>query len=148
LGKGYQMQVAKLKKPAFINDLFLVPDQADSSKLNVLLSRFFKEKAYDILQDRLQVYAKKMDLYPTQFFLSNAKARWGSCSSLGVIRLNWRLIFTPFFALDYVVIHELAHLKELNHGLHFWSLVKEHDVNYKVAEKWLKGHRQLLGVLR
>lgn len=148
LGKSYQIQEAKVKRPSFADDIFLIPAMLESLTLKKMLTRFFKEKALDILQDRLHFYADHMMLFPSQFLLSNAKARWGSCTSKGVIRLNWRLVFAPLYAVDYVVIHELAHLKEMNHGPNFWALVKRFDANYKDAEAWLKGHRQLLRVLR
>lgn len=74
----------------------------------------------------------------------NQKSRWGSCSRRGTISLNWRLIQTPAFVLDYLIFHELAHLRHMNHSHRFWDEVERLVPDYRVAERWLKTNRQLL----
>jgi predicted metal-dependent hydrolase len=74
----------------------------------------------------------------------NQKSRWGSCSRRGTISLNWRLIQTPAFVLDYLILHELAHLRHMNHSQRFWQEVERLCPEYCVAEQWLKSNRQLL----
>jgi hypothetical protein len=74
----------------------------------------------------------------------NQKSRWGSCSRKGTISLNWRLIQTPAFVSDYIILHELAHRKQMNHSNKFWQEVERLCPDYFLAERWLKGHRQLL----
>lgn len=68
----------------------------------------------------------------------NQRTRWGSCSRHGVISLNWRLVQTPESVRDYVILHELAHLKHLNHSPRFWAEVKRICPDYETAERWLK----------
>ena len=74
----------------------------------------------------------------------NQRSRWGSCSRHGTISLNWRLVQTPAFVRDYIVLHELAHLRELNHSRRFWREVARLCPNFAEAEKWLKNHAGLL----
>jgi len=70
--------------------------------------------------------------------LSSARTRWGSCSADGSIRLNWRLVHFPLDIVDYVIAHELAHLRELNHGTRFWQIVGDLFPEYERARAWLR----------
>jgi len=72
------------------------------------------------------------------------KSRWGSCSRRGTISLNWRLIQTPDFVRDYIILHELAHLREMNHSPRFWRAVIEFCPGYRDAERWLRAHSDIL----
>ncbi len=74
----------------------------------------------------------------------NQRSRWGSCSRRGTISLNWRLVQTPEFVRDYIVLHELAHLREMNHSPRFWREVARLCPNFVEAEKWLKANAGLL----
>jgi predicted metal-dependent hydrolase len=77
--------------------------------------------------------------------IRNQRTRWGSCSRRGTLSLNWRLIQTPAFVSDYVCLHELAHLVEMNHSVRFWRQVERMCPDYRTAERWLKDHPELLG---
>jgi predicted metal-dependent hydrolase len=72
------------------------------------------------------------------------RSRWGSCSIKGTISLNWRLIQTPDFVRDYIILHELMHLREMNHSRRYWNWVEKACPNYRDAEAWLKQHKDLL----
>ena len=74
----------------------------------------------------------------------NQKSRWGSCSRRGTISLNWRLIQTPASVRDYIILHELMHLREMNHSARFWREVERVCPDYEAAERWLKQHSGLL----
>lgn len=74
----------------------------------------------------------------------NQKSRWGSCSRRGTISLNWRLIQTPASVRDYIILHELMHLREMNHSARFWREVESVCPDYELAERWLKQHSALL----
>jgi len=76
----------------------------------------------------------------------NQRSRWGSCSESGTISLNWRLVQTPDFVRDYIIYHELMHLREMNHSARFWARVEEVCPGWKDAEKWLKRNGSLLGL--
>jgi len=73
----------------------------------------------------------------------NQRSRWGSCSRHGTISLNWRLVQTPTFVRDYIILHELAHLKEMNHSKRFWREVARLCPDFGRAERWLKEHPDL-----
>jgi predicted metal-dependent hydrolase len=74
----------------------------------------------------------------------NQRSRWGSCSRRGTISLNWKLIQAPPFVPDYIILHELMHLRQMNHSARFWQEVERVCPNYKTAEKWLKQNSGLL----
>ena len=74
----------------------------------------------------------------------NQRSRWGSCSRRGTVSLNWRLIQTPPFVRDYIILHELMHLRQMNHSTHFWQEVKSVCPGYEAAENWVKQHSALL----
>jgi predicted metal-dependent hydrolase len=76
----------------------------------------------------------------------NQRSRWGSCSSTGTISLNWRLVQTPDFVRDYIIHHELMHLREMNHSARFWARVAEVCPGWRDAEHWIKRNGSLLGL--
>jgi predicted metal-dependent hydrolase len=76
--------------------------------------------------------------------IRNQRSRWGSCSARRTISLNWRLIQTPGFVRDYIIVHELMHLREMNHSPRFWACVKQICPDYERAEGWLRQHNDLL----
>jgi predicted metal-dependent hydrolase len=76
----------------------------------------------------------------------NQRSRWGSCSANGTISLNWRLVQTPDFVRDYIIYHELMHLREMNHSARFWARVEEVCPGWRDAERWIKRNGSLLGL--
>jgi predicted metal-dependent hydrolase len=78
-----------------------------------------------------------MDVEYKQLELRNQRTLWGSCSTTGTLSLNWRMVMAPPDIVDYVVIHELAHLIEADHNREFWRIVGEHDPDYKRHADWL-----------
>jgi len=97
-----------------------------------------KKQALSDFTRRIALLAAKLGVETPQLFLSNARSRWGSCNSRGEVRLNWRLLQAPPHIINYVVAHELAHLKEMNHSAQFWATVERIYPDYKTAEKELK----------
>lgn len=92
---------------------------------SVVLEKALREKARTIFSQRLAHYAPALGVTTPPLRLSSARTRWGSCSHHGGISLNWRLVFMPLAVIDYVVAHELAHLREMNHSPRFWSVVEQ-----------------------
>jgi len=108
----------------FVGDrLHLWPSPATNA--NQLLEKALREKARAVFTERLALHAPLLGVAPPPLRLSAARTRWGSCSHHGGIALNWRLIFMPLPVIDYVVAHELAHLREMNHSPRFWAVVEE-----------------------
>lgn len=108
------------------------------------ITRFFQRTARTYFAERVAVWSQRMGLVPERLSLSSARGRWGSCSSSGALRLNWRLMQAPPAVIDYVVIHELAHLAELNHSPRFWAIVEQHCPAWVSHRDWLKHHGNLL----
>lgn len=99
---------------------------------------FYKRRAYDHLAERLDSYEKMMELSAGMMQIRKMKRRWGSCSSSGVITFNSHLIQLPEALIDYVVVHELAHLKEMNHSKAFYAVVESVLPDYKHRQKAMK----------
>lgn len=99
---------------------------------------FYKEKSKEIITPIVEEKSKVMQLFPTSLKYRNNKSRWGSCSYKNGINLNINLLKFPIEVIEYVVIHELAHIKHKNHSKKFWSLVEKYSPNYKECEKILK----------
>ena len=99
---------------------------------------WYKKQASLDFTRRLEVFAAKLDVDTPPLTLSNAQSRWGSCNSRGQVRLSWRLLQAPPHIINYVICHELAHLKQMNHSAKFYAVVEALFPNYKAAEKELK----------
>ncbi|MCL6525220.1 MAG: M48 family metallopeptidase [Thermoflavifilum sp.] len=108
-----------------------------------LLERWYRLKAREIITGRVRVISEELNLSYNRIFIKNQKTRWGSCSGLKNLNFNWRLVMAPLPVIDYIVLHELLHLKEPNHSTRFWSLVEKYCPEYRNFKKWLRdnGHR-------
>lgn len=103
-----------------------------------------KQKALGIVQERLQHFNKFYGYKWNRIFIKNQKTRWGSCSKKGNLNFNYRIALLPPEAADYIIVHELCHLKEFNHSQNFWNLVKVAIPNYKEIRNNLKNNRFIL----
>ena len=105
---------------------------------------WYKKQARQVLEERVQRYAAHYNLTYQQIKISSARTRWGSCSSNGTLSFSWRLVMAPLPVIDYVVIHELAHLIEKNHSKNFWNQVAAMMGDYTKYTRWLKENGFLL----
>ena len=115
--------------------------EADSMKIQPLSEaeqRLYRDKAREIFEQKVSYYAQMMGVSYGRIAIRDQKTRWGSCSGEGNLNFNWRLIFAPAGVLDYVVVHELAHRKEINHSPRFWKVVEDTMPEYRKYQKWLK----------
>jgi predicted metal-dependent hydrolase len=103
-----------------------------------VLEKALREQARERFAERLAHYAPLLGVTPPRLSLSSAKTRWGSCSLRSGIHLNWRLIHFPPAVIDYVVAHELAHLREMNHSARFWEIVAGLYPDYRAERLELK----------
>jgi predicted metal-dependent hydrolase len=109
---------------------------------------WLKKEAKRELQRASDEYAQKMGVRYSRLTLRDTQSRWGSCSASGALSYSWRLILAPDEVLDYVCAHEVAHLKQMNHGPKFWALVAAHCPHMERARDWLKkdgSHLHLIG---
>ncbi|MES2965314.1 MAG: SprT family zinc-dependent metalloprotease [Bdellovibrionota bacterium] len=109
-------------------------------ELRPLLVKFYQKAGRELLTARVERYANAMSLFPSGLSFRSQKTRWGSCSSKGRISLNWRLIVAPLDVIDYVVVHELAHLVHYDHSKAFWQLVGTQFADHRVRRRWLREH--------
>ncbi len=110
------------------------------------VTAWLQEQALACFRERVAHYAPLLVVHEPEIHLSNARTRWGSCHPDGRVYLNWRLIQMPLRLLDYVVVHELAHLKEINHSQRFWQTVACVVPDYAARKREIRteGHRYLL----
>ena len=113
------------------------PQHIESKNIMQAIQEFYKHHGKNLLTQKIHFYSKQMNLYPSKISFRAQKSLFGSCSEDGHISLNWTLVASPHFVMDYVVIHELAHLRYLKHSKKFWKYVKQYTP-YLKAEKWLK----------
>ena len=117
-----------------------LPRDADPQQIKDRVQGWLQQEATRVFGERLPVYAARLGVAFRAYSLSSAATRWGSCSSDGRIRLNWRLIHFPLSIVDYVVAHELAHLREMNHSPRFWKTVESIFPEFREARKTLRQH--------
>src|SRR3989338_10869369 len=111
-----------------------------------ILTAWYKEKAYQKISERAGWYSSLCGLKYNKVKISDAQKRWGSCSAKGNLNFSWRLIMAPLRVIDYVVVHDLAHLEEKNHSKTFWNKVKIMQPDYEQHKDWLKENRHLLDI--
>ena len=137
----FEQKTSKIK-PVLAYEVFLLHGRVEPLvfKDNTLASikKFYLKYAKVYLLNRLSEIANALGFNYNCAFISSAKSRWGSCDVKGNIRLNWRLLLLPHHIQDYVIIHELCHLKQLNHSKQFWASVQAILPNYKKTKKELK----------
>ncbi len=109
-----------------------------------LTQSWFKEKAKNLIEKRVKEYCEEFDLKHSGVRISNARRRWGSCGARNNLNFTWRLIMAPSKAIDYVIIHEIAHIKHKDHSKRFWRLVESMMPDYEKHDKWLEENRFLL----
>jgi predicted metal-dependent hydrolase len=108
--------------------------------LKSLLECWYRAQAATILEQKAQEFAAAFGVRYSRFSIRAQRTRWASCSHRGTLSFNWRLIMAPEAVVDYVVIHEVAHLKEMNHTKRFWQLVAERCPSWREHKKWLDDH--------
>ena len=117
-----------------------LPPDASDTQLKDRVQAWLQNEARALFRERLAIFEARLGVRHRALRLSSAKTRWGSCSADGRILLNWRLIHFPLSSIDYVVAHELAHLKEMNHGPRFWATVATVLPDYATARDHIRRH--------
>lgn len=111
-----------------------------ANRLNPILEQWYRCQAEVIIKKKASELSDMLGVTFNRLTIRGARTRWGSCSQKGTLNFNWRLAMAPEPVINYVVIHELAHLKEMNHTNKFWQLVAEHCPCWREHRKWLKEH--------
>jgi predicted metal-dependent hydrolase len=109
-----------------------------------LLEPWLRARAREFVEERVAARAAEMGIAASRLTIRDQKTRWGSASARRTLSFSWRLVMCPPWVLDYVVVHELAHLKVAGHSLRFWRLVEKHHPDSRQARAWLRDHHDEL----
>ena len=142
LGRNYRLKVSRgTDREVKLKGGYLevsLPKKPKDGDIRSALVEWYEQHALDRLTEKTNRYAGIMGVSPNSISVRDYKARWGSCSSKGEISYNWRIIIAPHHIVDYVVVHELCHLKHPNHSPAYWKSVKREVPDYEVCRHWLK----------
>jgi predicted metal-dependent hydrolase len=142
LGRQYRIELTEENCEIKFEQKFLIPrNLADKS---AAFKKWFMTKAEEKILPRVALHAKNLGVTYKQAKIGDGKYRWGSCTPNDNVIFNWRLIKAPMFVIDYVVVHELAHLIESNHTPEFWNIVRAQAPGMEKAKAWLQKHGALL----
>ncbi|MFN8432872.1 MAG: SprT family zinc-dependent metalloprotease [Anaerolineales bacterium] len=140
LGQEYELRLVPPQRPALKFDGGFTLSTSAKARAEQAFTQWYKTQALAVFTERVNHYANQHGLSPKQVKVNSAKTRWGSCTSTGTINFTWRLVMAPLEVIDYVVLHELAHLKIQNHSPRFWKLVESLCPDFKRHRKWLRDH--------
>jgi predicted metal-dependent hydrolase len=157
LGRHYRLKVHKnettinptlsFKQGRFIAEI--PTNMTDDNKV-IKLSRLFKEwyitQGNRKIEERLNFYCPKMELEPSKIAFKEQQKRWGTCTKEGAVYLNWRIMMAPMSVVDYVLVHELAHLKYADHSADYWRFVRSILPDYEQKKDWLRINGQILTI--
>lgn len=143
LGSNYAIIKDTVDTVEVSGNELVIPENYDIEAMTTWL----KEQAMQIISERVALYANVMGATPGVIKLSEAKARWGSCSTRNNLNFAWRLVMAPLSVIDYVVVHELSHIAYKNHSPAFWARVKTVLPNYVDEQEWLKTNKRLMEII-
>ncbi len=148
LGKELTISVEhKDSRPAMVRlekNRLVVNLDGGGYDLATAIEAWYKFQVNVVLKQRLEYWSNLMQIEFCSYKARGQKTRWGSCSRSGNLSFNWKLIKTPPEVMDYVIVHELAHLNQMNHSGRFWALVERYCPDHKAHRKWLHDHDYLL----
>lgn len=146
LGKTYKLRFdKKATKKLDFKSAFILSSREKKNARDVLIS-WYKAEAKKQITERVELYARRSGLSYSSIKITTANRRWGSCSTTGNLNFSWRLIMAPLWVIDYVVVHELAHLEHKNHSPSFWASVKVMNSGYEKSKVWLKQNEGTLTI--
>ena len=152
LGENYPLKVESGSYPdlkfqqekliAYVRDI----SANNAPAIKQMLIKWYQQKAEIILQERTKKYSEVIGVTPSKITIKTFKARWGSCSIRREIQYNWKIIMAPKHIIDYLVVHELCHIRHHNHSPLYWKTVAKYHPEYKECKIWLKNNASLLDI--
>ncbi|MBP7634138.1 M48 family metallopeptidase [Candidatus Ozemobacteraceae bacterium] len=115
-----------------------VPDDRLKAEVRRMVENWLRAQAGRVLGERVRDLCRRHGLSIGTVTIKDTRSRWGSCSVRRNLNFNWRLVMAPPWVIDYLVVHETAHLDEMNHSDRFWRLVAQRCPDYRSHEAWLK----------
>lgn len=146
LGNSYELKLVPPQRPVLKFDHEFKLGNTAQKRGEAFFIKWYKEQAFRVISERVTEFSKRYNFIPKQVKISSAKTRWGSCSPDGTLNFTWRLIMAPLPVVDYVVVHELVHLRVKNHSQKFWKAVEAIMPEYKARRKWLRENGDRLGL--
>ena len=139
LGSTYRLQIVdKATHDLSLKNGMFILKRSSLSNARLKFVEFYKEKAKTRIPKQVEKYTRLMGLQPSGFRVQELKNRWASCSADGMLNFHWRCMMAPLSALEYIVVHELAHLKYPNHTAEFWNTIEKALPDYQKAKGWLR----------
>jgi len=140
LGRNYRLEIVKeeQKKPLILKNGYFLLRKKDESKAKKIFIEFYKEKGLQKIVERVERYQKRINVNPKQIRIMELKNRWASCSEKGNLNFHWKCIMAPLDVLNYIVVHELAHLIHKNHIKAFWNEIDKMIPEYQKHIEWLR----------
>jgi predicted metal-dependent hydrolase len=146
LGNSYKLTVVDDGKAPLSFDNGFALSQNRQTDARSLFVEWYKIRAQEVIQERLLYYSGLSGIEFTLFRITSAQKRWGSCNSKGNLHFAWRLVMAPLPVVDYVVVHELAHIVEKNHSARFWRRVERILPDYRERRAWLRNNGTVLAL--
>jgi hypothetical protein len=146
LGKNYRLEITDDQVPNVrFHSRFLISHCHQETAFQ-LFRDWYTKRAYIKLPPKVKDFAESLGVQYNKILVSDLKYRWGSCTANNNLNFNWRIMKAPVFVIDYLIVHELAHLLESNHTPRFWNIVAVQVPNYQVAKNWLRDNGNTLEV--
>ena len=144
LGDAYRLEIEdRQSRPLIFNSGFHL-SRAATARAEAVFERWYRRQAMRVITERVAVHAAVNGFEFSKIKITSARKRWGSCGSGGNLSFAWRLVMAPLPIIDYVVVHELVHVRHRNHSKRFWSKVKSILPDYRQREDWMDEHGPLL----
>lgn len=147
LGKNFRLKIFDNSKAALaLEDNYFTIGQFVEQDFKSLFIDWYKAELIDIVQGKVLEYTRVLGVSPKKVVIEDLKDKWGACTPSGVIKINWKLAMAPLSIIDYIVAHELVHLKIKNHSSQFWSQVEALCPKYRDCERWLAENGKELSI--
>jgi predicted metal-dependent hydrolase len=137
-GIAYPITAKPGNRVGFDGMNFWMPPHLSSEHIKTACIQIYRLCAKQVLSEKVMIYAAKMGVRASAVKINGAKTRWGSCSARGSLNFSWRLLMAEDTVVDYVVVHELAHIFAMNHSATFWAIVERILPDYQVRQERLK----------
>jgi predicted metal-dependent hydrolase len=144
LGKTYRLESVKEEFEGIRFNRDFVVSKKNLSQAADLLREWYLKQARQIITPKVEYYTKNLGVNYNSVLISELKFRWGSCTPKNNLNFNWRLIKAPMRVVEYIIVHELAHLIEPNHNADFWKIIRAQLPHYQKSKEWLKEFGELL----
>lgn len=140
LGRNYRLHVVPESESLDFRDNAFYGPKASQARYQELFIEFYKEKAKEKLPKRVQDFSDQMGLEYRKLRFMDLKTRWASCNDKGDLNFHWKVMMAPMNIIDYIIVHELAHLKHRGHTQAFWALVDSILSDYLERKSWLRAN--------